>query len=431
MRHFIGTASPCALTGMLLALVVVMTSPCGAEEIATEAKSTPPAAKASAHSSIDPSALLGAQLRLGRELVDKLASGKSPQANVVVSPASLAMVLAFLDMGASDQMRLAIHRALGFGDAKQTAKRDIDGTRLIATEMLRRDRAEGPLVLADIIVFDPASQPHQAAIRQLQAAGAKVSIEDLSKPETIARLNDQVKDLTRGLIPTVLDDAPEDAGLVAINALYFKDRWKAPFDPAETHDKKFYMPGGAPMDVPMMLSEGHFAFRQNSNFVAVELSYATDDYKLVIATSKEAPLDVRGFAEVTGWLSGQEFQMQEGEVAMPRFSASGSEDLLPAVDALGLGTARKAHDALKGFTATSQTISRVVQKTELRINEEGTEAAAATAVTTTRSAMASPAQYVKMIVDKPFMFALRDGRTGLVLLQGYVAKPAAMTEASK
>src|SRR5579872_3621754 len=111
--------------------------------------------------------------------------------------------------------------------------------------------------------------------------------------------------------------------------------------------------------------------------------------------------------------------------AMPRFSSSCSEDLLAALDALGLEAARKAPDALKGLAAASQNISKVVQKTELRINEEGTEAAAATAVVATRSAAVSPDQYVKMIVDKPFVFALRDRQTGLVLLQGYVAEPAA------
>jgi serpin B len=434
MRYFLRQCGfPRVSPGIVAALaiaMIAMTLPGIAADDGEETKSTPPAATAAAGPSIDPTSLLGAQLRLGSNLVGKLASKKPPQANVVVSPASLAMVLSLLDMGASDQMRLAIHRTLGFGGAKEMAKRDIEGTRSLATLMLQRANEGGPLALANIIVFDPASQPYQPALLGLQAAGAEVSVEDLSKPETIAHINNWVKDRTRGLIPTVLEDTPGDAGLAAVNALYFKDRWKAPFDPAGTRDEKFHVSGGKSIEVPMMHSDGRFAFRQDGRFVAVELSYASADYELVIVTSKDAPLGVSEFAGVAGWLGGRGFEMHEGEVAMPRFSASGSEDLLPAVDALGLGAARKAPGALKGFSAASQTISRVVQKTELRINEEGTEAAAATAVTTTRSAMPSPAQYVKMIVDKPFVFALRDKRAGLVLLQGYVAKPAAMTEAT-
>jgi serine protease inhibitor len=422
-----------ALTGMVAAFAIAtmaMTSPGWTAEDPGDAKSAAPAAEVAVGAPIDPKAMLDAQLRLGSRLVGKLTSAKPPQANVVVSPASLAIVFSLLDMGASEQMRLAIHRTLGFGDARETARRDIGATRSLATSIVRRANEGGPLALANIIVFDPASRPRAAAIGDLKKVGADVSVEGLSTPEAIAHINDWVKDKTRGLIPTVLNEAPKDAGLVAVNALYFKDSWKTPFDPGETHDRKFYLSGGGSIDVPMMHSQGNFVFRQNDKLVAVELSYATDDYKLVVVTSKDSPLDVNGFTAVEGWLGGQEFQMEEGELVLPRFSASGSEDLLPAVDALGLAVARKAQGALSGFTAISQTISRVVQKTELRLNEEGTEAAAATAVTATRSAVTSPTKYVKMIVDKPFMFALRDRRTGLVLLQGYVAKPVAITEAS-
>jgi len=78
-------------------------------------------------------------------------------------------------------------------------------------------------------------------------------------------------------------------------------------------------------------------------------------------------------------------------------------------------------DALSGFSAMSLMITRVVQKLDLRLNEEGTEAAAATAVVTTRS-LGTKGQ-IRMIIDKPFMFALRDQKTGLILFMGYVNVP--------
>jgi serpin B len=390
-----------------------------------KAKSAPPRAKTAQDLPKDEPALLGAQLRLGNSLIEKLSSGKkAEQPNVIVSPASLAMVFSLLDMGADDPMRAAIRKTLGFGGAKGATKGDLESLRAVASSVLKRAQEGGPLALADMIVFDPGSKPIPQALEGLKAAGAEVSVEDLSKPDTIARINAWVKEKTRGLIPSVVEESPQDAGLVAINALYFKDRWKEPFDPALTRDEKFQVSQGQSVNVQMMHSEGRLAFRQDNKFVAAALSYASGDYELVVLTSRDAPLGVNEFAVASGWLGGQGFEMSEGEIALPRFSASGSEDLLPVMDALGLAKARKAPGALKGFTATSQTIARVVQKTELRVNEEGTEAAAATAVTTLRSAM--PRNYVKMIVDKPFMFALRDKRAGLVLLQGYVAKPEAM-----
>jgi serine protease inhibitor len=375
--------------------------------------------------------LLPAQLLLGRNLIDQLAHAKQKRPNIVVSPASLACILAFLDRGASQQMRRAIHHTLGFVEnAKDAPESDLEGVRSTAASILHHTGENGALVLANMIVFDPVSQPYQPALAGLRTAGADVSVEDLRKAGTIERINNWVKDRTKGLIPTILDQAPREPGLVAINALYFKDRWKVPFDPAETKVEKFHSLDGKSIDLPMMhLAEGEYAFRQNGTFVAVELPYASEGYRLVIITSKQTPAAVNEFAGVTDWLGGESFTPQQGEVALPRFSVSGQEELLAALDALGLAQARTSGDALKGFTAVSQTISRVVQRTELRVNEEGTEAAAATAVTTMRGL--SPDGYVKMVVDKPFVFALRDRKSGLVLLEGYVAQPSELPDSSE
>jgi serpin B len=348
---------------------------------------------------------------------------------VIVSPASLAMVFSMLDLGADDQMRTAIRKTLGFRAAKGVPKGELENLRAIANSVQEQARDSGPLALANMIVFETASKAYPEAIQKLKTAGADVQEEDLSRPESIARINAWVKEKTRGLIPSVIEQTPQEAGLVAVNAIYFKDRWKQPFDPAATRNEKFHIARDQSKDVPMMHSEGRMAFRQNNKFIAAALSYASSDYELVVLTSKDEPVGVNEFAEVVGWLGGQGFDMSEGEISLPRFSASGREDLLPAIDELGLGKARRAAGALGGFSATSQVISRVVQIAELRVNEEGTEAAAATAVTTLRSA--TPRQFVKMIVDKPFVFTLRDRRTGLVLLQGYVAKPATAAETTE
>ena len=90
------------------------------------------------------------------------------------------------------------------------------------------------------------------------------------------------------------------------------------------------------------------------------------------------------------------------------------------LDALGLKAGRASPGALAGLSPVPMSIARVLQRTEIRVDEAGTEAAAATAVTTTR---AVTTDFVKMLVDKPFLFALRDAASGLVLLTGYVANP--------
>lgn len=367
-----------------------------------------------------PGAVLPGQLGLGDRLVRHLV-GKGNGTNVMVSPASLAAVLAMLSSGASPRFEQAIHEVLGFDDVShRTAARQIVKLRAAIDHTLRQAADQSPLALANMIVFDPGSKPYQRALARLTVEGADVSVEDLRKAETIERVNEWVAQRTRNLIPTILSDPLSHPGLVALNALYFKDKWKVPFDPAETRTENFDLVGGKSVEASMMYGpDGRYRFRQDGKFVAVELSYASDDFKLVLVTTKGAPARAREFSRVSGWLGGQHFIEQAGLVAMPRISVSSDLELLKTLDAMGLLPARLRRDAFCKFTSVPQTLSRVVQKAELKIDEAGTEAAAATAATTWRSFPVGG--YVKMIVNKPFVFALRDKRTGLVLLNGYVA----------
>ena len=145
---------------------------------------------------------------------------------------------------------------------------------------------------------------------------------------------------------------------------------------------------------------------------------------MTIVTSRDKPLPAAGFDAALSWLDGQGFHELQGQVQLPKLALSGSHDLLGVLDALGLAPARLQSNALAGFSDGGLAISKVVQRVELKIDEQGTEAAAATGIVALRSLAAG--EYVQMIVDKPFMFALRDALSGLVLLSGYVADvPAA------
>ena len=366
-----------------------------------------------------------AQLRLGENLIRHIADhGKAGAGgNLIVSPASVASSLSFVDLGASNPMRAAIHQALGFKPAaKRQIEQDLSALRNSVSAIIARSSLDGPLALANLLAFDLSTRPRQLALLGLSGAGADVLVDHLGDPNTVGRINAWVRQRTRGLIPSIIDEAPEEIGLVAINAVYFKDRWKTPFDLARTQPEPFQTASGKPVDVKMMHSPvAKFGFRQNDRFIAAELGYANDDFKLVVVTTKSTAARVAEFAAVAGWLGGQEFAMSNGEIGMPKLSLTAAEEMLRPLDALGLRSARQMPDALSGFSAMSLMITRVVQKLDLRLNEEGTEAAAATAVVTTRS-LGTKGQ-IRMIIDKPFMFALRDQKTGLILFMGYVNVP--------
>ena len=368
--------------------------------------------------------LAAAQSQLGENLLRILAARrKDGSGNLMVSPASLAAILGFVDLGANRPLHYAIHRALGFRRvARLQVDDDLKALRQSVSAIIARGKETGPLALANLIAFDRSARPRQLALFALSGAGADVLVDNLGDAKVIDRINSWVRQKTHDLIPSILEEAPETLGLVAINALYFRDRWQTPFDPARTMSEKFHPVSGEPVDVAMMHSPvAKFAFRQDDRFIAAELVYTNDDFRLVVATTRSAPAAAADFAPVAGWLGGQGFETRNAEIGLPKFSLSAAEELLQPLDALGLRAARHLPDALDGFSPEELVISRVVQKLELKLSEEGTEGAAASAVVTTRSLAQGPS--LKMIVDKPFVFALRDRKTGLILFMGYVGIP--------
>ena len=157
--------------------------------------------------------------------------------------------------------------------------------------------------------------------------------------------------------------------------------------------------------------DGRFRFRQDARFLAVDLPYTTAGFSLVVVTTRQAPAVARDFAGLSDWLAGSGFFEAPGEVALPRFGAQTNVDLMPTLAGLGF----KPPSTLPGFAKGTLRLAKAQQRVELTVDEKGTEAAAATAVTTNRSL---ESDFLKMVVDKPFVFALRDATTGLIVVAG-------------
>ena len=174
-------------------------------------------------------------------------------------------------------MHTAIHRTLGFNRAtRRRTDDDIKTLRDGVSAIIARSASDGPLVLANLLAFDRSTRPRQLALLGLSGAGADVLVDDLGNAKIIRRINSWVKQKTRDLIPSIIEEAPESLGLVAINALYFRDRWQTPFDAARTVSGKFQPVSGAPVDVAMMHSPvATFGFRQDDRFIAAEIKLIT------------------------------------------------------------------------------------------------------------------------------------------------------------
>jgi len=373
---------------------------------------------------LSPERVLGAQTRLAARLANELEKQPGRQSpNIVISPANVAGVMALLDIGADTKMRGAIWDTLGFKPALgHDAASDLKALRATITSAPQNQKPDGAAFnLANVVMFDPAAAPFPKAIKEMRDTGAEVSVAPLSDVANIKRINEWVAKKTENLIPSILQEQPLPPGLIAVNALYFKGLWPKPFAKDQTNPQAFHMVSGD-LKVPMMRNFGSYSFRRDGDFAAIEMPYRGGRYMLVLVTNTARSLLLAGFANVTGWLDGSGFATKQVDLALPRFTLEAGEELLDPLKQIGLKNGMDSATAFEGLTAMPQEISRVVQKTYLKVDEEGTEAAAATAAVTVTSAMPR-GEPEKLAIDRPFVFALRDRQSGLVLISGYIGKP--------
>ena len=368
--------------------------------------------------------ILGAQTKLTTTLISRLQS--TDKETATVSPASVAAAVALLALGADNKFQEAAHFALGYDDHRPAAP-DLEDLRL-ASAIMQAGSKDHSFGIASGIVIDPQLEPRAETIALMRESKADVWIKHLGEPGTVRDINEWVSAKTNGLINEILSANVSPNGLVVLNALYFKDDWIAAFDKSRTQGGKFRSSSGTVEDVPMMMGTVATSFRSEGQFEGVDLKYKTLRFSLTLVTTRDNPVGFSAFANVIDWLAGTGFSQSNIELRLPRFLIRRTTDLLPALDEAGLGRARRDPNAFARLTRKPVDISAIIQKVYLKVDEQGSEAAAATAIVD-RSITAKPSVANSVTFDKPFIFALRDEMTGLLLLSGYVGSLLAETVA--
>lgn len=342
-------------------------------------------------------------------------------APAAVSPSGIAAVLGALDLGADPAMHGAIVRTLQLKGRQGRSVGRIEGMRR-ALRLMAAAPADATLSSASAVFVD-ARQPLKPGVAERFMAEAQMPVRavDLSGPAGVREVNAFVAERTRGRIPAILGEADAGAALVAVNAFHFLGCWRVPFDPALTRPEPFTTLDGTPVEVPtMMLDEATLSHRLEGRFAAVDLSYDDPRYSLVLVTTTDKPAAAPDFVAARRLLDGGAFTRGPIALELPRFRIEADADLLPALSRLGLRAGLKSPGALSGIAAGIR-LGAVRQKSFIAVDEQGTQAAAATAAVATRAATLRP---MTIAFDKPFVFALRHRPTGLILLAGYVADPS-------
>jgi serpin B len=235
----------------------------------------------------------------------------------------------------------------------------------------------------------------------------------------------KVKDL---LGPNAVD---AESQVVLTNAVYFKAGWLREFRKDHTKEAPFHLSsGGKTVPVPLMRRRGSYGYLDGGTFQALELPYAGGDVRMVVFLPRKADglakLEAELPAErVASWLAG--LKPREVDVELPRFKVTARSELAPVLRSLGVQLAFDPDLAdFSGLTSSQEplAVSAVVHQAFVEVNEEGTEAAAATAVTKPRGLAGGGPEAVGFRADRPFLFLIRDGRTNNLLFLGRLTNPA-------
>lgn len=252
--------------------------------------------------------------------------------------------------------------------------------------------------------------------------GAEVTEADFSSPETLNRINQWCSDNTKGKIPTIIEEIPGDAVMYLINAIYFKGIWKSQFDKKQTFDGTFYNESGIKRLVKMMNQTGQFEYAVDETARYLTLPYGNGAFsmRLLLPNEDKTVEDVINHINSESWQNSFNSQRAtEVCVQLPRFKAECKyllhQKVLPE---MGMIT---PFSAAANFTGISRggglSISNVIHKTYILVDEKGTEAAAVTAVEIVKTAMPTSISYV---VDKPFVFVIQENSTGAILFMGTI-----------
>jgi len=242
-------------------------------------------------------------------------------------------------------------------------------------------------------------------------------------------INAWVEKRTRDKIKDLLPDGSVNAmtRMILVNAIYFKGDWLHAFDPKHTTDAPFWISPEQRVSVPMMkLRETRFAYGENNCFQTLELPYEGEEVSMVLILPKTKD----GLSHIEQCFepgnlkaSTEDMRKREVNVFLPRFKVESTfASLKRDLATLGLTDAFDAQRAdFSGISSETLFISDVVHKAFVEVNEEGTEAAAATGVIIRTTAMPPPPQTFR--ADRPFIFLIRENASGKILFMGRICDP--------
>ena len=367
--------------------------------------------------------IIEADKAFGFELFREIYS-LSDKDNLMISPLSVSYALGMTYNGAAGTTLDAFNDVLHFDDLTSQevneSYKDLMGQLVTLDDQVQFSIANsiwyklGFQVLSEFIATN--QEYFDAAVEEI----------DFYDPQTVEVINQWIEDKTNGKIKDMLDYIPSDAVMYLINAIYFNAQWKYEFDKDKTREDNFYLEGGSVHPADFMKVNGDFYYTSNEDFQAVELPYGDSSFSMVVMlpANEQTVSDLVEVLDTEHWDSWFENSvMRNVQVELPKFKYGFKSLLNEPLSNLGLEVAFSgAADFTRIRALGGLFISRVIHQTFIDVQEEGTEAAAATIVEVSYTSAGGNGPLI-FRVNKPFLYVIKENSTGAVIFMGKVGKP--------
>lgn len=250
---------------------------------------------------------------------------------------------------------------------------------------------------------------------------------DFNSPATVDEINDWVKEKTNAKIETIIEEIQPDDLMFLLNAVYFKGKWTHPFFKEYTHQREFNTPSGK-KEIPFMFNNEKYAYAEDQNFQVVELPYGKEHFNMyVFLPSPESNPDDLGEKLDAKSFSGLISKMKKTDLNLylPKWEAFyTAENLQNQLSSMGMSLAfQNQADFSSLFENQSAAISQVKHKTYIKVDEEGTEAAAVTSTGIVVTSM--PVHQPKeLMINRPFLYIITEKDSGTILFIGKITDPS-------
>jgi serpin B len=354
-------------------------------------------------------------------LFKSLDSTNTGGANLFISPLSVSFALGMTSNGANGATLAAFKKTLNFAGLSQSQINDYYNN--LITNLPQLD-PNTTLDIANSIWYRqgfsvlPQFLHTDSTDFHAQAQGL-----DFSSASAPATINNWVNTNTHGFIPAIIKNIPGDAVMYLVNAMYFKSSWQEKFDVAQTHTAPFYLADNSTVQTSFMVGTVDFNFYNDGKAAVFELPYSNNKYSMVIVE----PGFTSSLADITASLDSAQWQTwvtnlkpMGGSITLPKFKFSYGSLLNNSLINMGLGIAFSDNADFSLINpSTRMKISQVVHKAYVETDESGTTAAAATSVGVV--ALSAPAGLPP--INHPFLFAIREKSSGIILFIGTVNNP--------